>query len=611
MAIQPDPTTSPVTITGLTPNTAYTIQVRAKAEQGMATMYGDWSSEITATTTLVLSQPQNVTAESQPVAGDVLVSWDAVMNATQYEVQYCSGVCTTQTWTNLGSETSATNSETINNLTPASTYSFRVRASSPAQSVWSDIQTHTVALIAPVTLALTVSNTTINALWTPVAGATSYDIWHCTGSCTSDSDYTKATSTVTRYSITGITLGATYSVKVRGTYNSVQGLFLEQNVSSSLPQITGLTVSATTSSTISADWDGWTGATGYTVQHRHRIPDPQNPGDIAWSSATNVSRTARSVQLTGLNPSARYELLVTALNSSNTPIAQSSPLITNTEPNQISGVVATAASTTQLNVSWNALTQTSGVEPAGILNYDLRYRTGSNAWTGMNSVTQTTQTQLTGLTAGTSYEIQVSARMSVIEGFSLQRIDIVGDWSSTATQTTNQAQAILTPPTNVAVTQGASNTEISVSWDTQAAADDLCYPLQSSRNIVLDKKIPPTTSPATITGLMEGTSYEIVVRARNSNGAGEFSNAITFTTPMPDDMGMPQGPGGSQDSLTQVTNVMASTTTTNTELMISWDTQAEATGYDVGIQNNRRKLEYVHSFNKSCNLDTINRKHRV
>ena len=582
--IQPDPTTSPATITGLNPDTTYTIQVRATAEQGMSTMYGDWSSDLSATTSLTLAQPQNISVSTQQEADTLAVSWMSVMHADQYQVQYCAGVCTTSNWTEEGSETATTNSIRINNLTPAETYSFRVRAqatkqdNTQVQSAWSSIDSLRVELLKPANLVLTsVNDTTINAAWTPVAGATNYDVWHCTGACTNDSDWTKASTTTSRYAITGLTAATMYKVRVRGTHNTAQSPWTEAQASSDVGQVTGFSVDSTTTTTINLSWDAVSGATGYTVRRRHRIVDLQNLGGSTWSDYTEASSQTTSHQFTGLNPGIRYEVSVIALNGSTT-IAQSPPnILTSTKPSQVTGVSATTGSSnTSLNVSWDAFTIASGFYPTTSQEYDVRYRTGSNEWTQMDSASQTTSTQLTGLTADTTYSVQVRVRM-YLRPVGAPRIDILGEWSSSASATT-VSPPMLQSVTGVTITQGSAHTELSVSWDTQAQATRYTVRYRVVGAAGWDRLRPnPTTSPATITGLTAGTQYEIRIRARDDSMSGPFSDIVMFTTSAPDDSGMPS----EQVDLTQVTNVSATSTMSSTELMISWDTQTGATGYDV------------------------------
>ena len=88
-------------------------------------------------------------------------------------------------------------------------------------------------------------------------------------------------------------------------------------------------------------------------------------------------------------------------------------------------VSATANSTTGLDVSWTAPANTG--KPA-ISSYDLRYRAGSSGdWTNGPQDVATTSSAIAGLTAGTSYEVQVRATNA--EGDS--------GWSAAGTGTTS------------------------------------------------------------------------------------------------------------------------------------------------------------------------------
>ena len=87
-------------------------------------------------------------------------------------------------------------------------------------------------------------------------------------------------------------------------------------------------------------------------------------------------------------------------------------------------VTATAGSTTSLDVSWTA--PSSG---AAIADYDVQYRAGSTGgFTSWSHDGDVQSTVITGLTDGTSYEVQVRAQNS--EG--------PGDWSASGIGTTNR-----------------------------------------------------------------------------------------------------------------------------------------------------------------------------
>ncbi|MCY3689993.1 MAG: fibronectin type III domain-containing protein, partial [Gammaproteobacteria bacterium] len=91
-------------------------------------------------------------------------------------------------------------------------------------------------------------------------------------------------------------------------------------------------------------------------------------------------------------------------------------------------VAATADSTTSLDVSWTAPANTG--RPA-ISSYDLRYGTDGNAWTNGPQDVATTSSAITGLTAGTTYQVQVRATNA--EGDS--------GWSAAGSGTTSSSNA--------------------------------------------------------------------------------------------------------------------------------------------------------------------------
>ena len=92
-------TTVTTTITGLTNGTMYQVQVRATNDEGT----GDWSASATGAPAV---QAPSAPAAPTLVSGNALlnVSWSAPeangSSITNYDVQYCSGSCTT--WTDAG-----------------------------------------------------------------------------------------------------------------------------------------------------------------------------------------------------------------------------------------------------------------------------------------------------------------------------------------------------------------------------------------------------------------------------------------------------------------------------------------------------------------------------
>ena len=201
-------------------------------------------------------------------------------------------------------------------------------------------------------------------------------------------------------------------------------------------------------------------------------------------------------------------------------------------------VSAVTASGGQLSVSWTAPSETG---TSAIADYDLRYYAGTSDPTdeadwiepgetgGHDHVGTAVTATLTGLTASTSYRVQVRAAN-----------DAAGPWSPSGTATTAAPTAPDAPaaPTVSAVT--ASGGQLSVSWSApsddggSAITDyDLRYyagsadPVNEADWIEAGEKgghdHTGTAVTATLTGLTAATNYRVQVRAVNAIGTGDWS----------------------------------------------------------------------------------------
>ena len=112
-------------ITGLSPSTTYSFKVRALS-LGEKTLYSPYSSTVSAKTSAAPtapSAPTNVKAEntSGSTSYSIKVSWSSVSGAAGYEVSMNDG-----SWRVINTTTA--NYYNMTGLSPATTYSFRIRA---------------------------------------------------------------------------------------------------------------------------------------------------------------------------------------------------------------------------------------------------------------------------------------------------------------------------------------------------------------------------------------------------------------------------------------------------------------------------------------------------
>ena len=204
-----------VTITGLSPATAYEFQVQAVCTSGTGAF-----STINGFSTLALpcSVPSGLMVSG--IDTDIAtVSWIAVAGAVSYNVQYRT--VGTGAWTTISA---ATNTITLSSLATATTYEFQVQVvCASGSSIYSAPSTFsttaapivTTACPTPVAAAIPITNFTGSSCifhWLPVIGAVSYNIrHHVVGS----GSWTNASTVSTSAMITGLSPWATYEFQVQ------------------------------------------------------------------------------------------------------------------------------------------------------------------------------------------------------------------------------------------------------------------------------------------------------------------------------------------------------------------------------------------------------------
>ncbi|MGI9256310.1 MAG: fibronectin type III domain-containing protein [Salinispira sp.] len=195
-----------------------------------------------------------------------------------------------------------------------------------------------------------------------------------------------------------------------------------------------------------------------------------------------------------------------------------------TPPGKVHALMLTPQHT-KLSAMWTAPAP-NGDNP--ITGYELEYKLGSDSWDTVAAVTQrttdadTTTDTITGLTNGTFYDVRVRA----VNGAGK------GEWSTPAAATPGAAP---NAPTDLTLTVG--DTQLTATWavpnnDGSAITGyELEYKLSSGDwNTPADVTRQTTdadTTTDTITGLANGTSYDVRVRAVNGAGKGEWSAPTT------------------------------------------------------------------------------------
>jgi len=290
----------------LSPNTTYYFDLGVSTAAGTT-----WANYQSATTfPAVLSFTATAASATQ-----INLAWTSVNGATSYLInEWESGA-----WVQIGSVGSGSTSYAVNNLSPNTTYTFDVGASSASGTTWADQQSATTldATVAPPAApsftATAVSSTQINLAWTDVTGATGYVVdewengaWVQLGSVGSSS---------TSYAVNSLSPGTTYYFDV-GASNAA-GTTWANNQSATtlaLPVAPSFTATAVSATQINLAWTSVTGATGYLV-------DEWENG--AWAQIGSVGSGTTGYAVNGLTANTTYSFQVGAVNGAGTTWANS------------------------------------------------------------------------------------------------------------------------------------------------------------------------------------------------------------------------------------------------------------------------------------------------
>ena len=292
-------------------------------------------------------------------------------------------------------------------------------------------------------------------------------------------------------------------------------------------------------------------------------PDYETPGDIVSTEPANAA---------GNN---EYVIVVTATSGTGARelTATQTLTITVTDVNEPPGkpgtptVTAASATPTSLNVSWTAPTNTG---PA-ITAYNLQYRKNNEVnWTAATYAGTDTSTTLTGLTPGTTYDVQVMAKNT----------DGDSPWSNSgsATTATNAVPAFTSAATfsvventtavGTVVATDADSTDSVTGYEITAGADSSKFAITNAGVLTFaaapDYDNPGDALSATPANAAGNNQYIVVVTATSGTGARVQTATQTLTITVTDvpPPGKPAAPTVTVDSHTSVSVIWTAPTNT-------------------------------------------------
>jgi fibronectin type 3 domain-containing protein len=326
---------------------------------------------------------------------------------------------------------------------------------------------------------------------------------------------------------------------------------------------TGLAATATSISQINLSWTASTdnvGVTGYRIE-RCTGASCTTYTQIATTTSTTYSNT-------GLTVSTAYRYRVRANDAAANLSAYSSVVTATTladtqAPTAPSALTSTAASGTQINLSWTAST-----DNVAVTGYRIERCSGAGCSNFAQIATTTTAVTYnnTGLTSATSYSYRV------------RTIDAAGNLSGYSLIATASTLDTTAPTAPAALTATVvSSSQINLTWTTSTDNVGVTgYRIERCTGAsctTYTQIATSTTASYSNTGLTAATAYRYRVRANDAAGnLSGYSSVVTATTQTADTQA-PSAPTG-----------LTATATSPTQITVSWTAATDnvgVTGYRV------------------------------
>lgn len=511
VARSPGATNSPLTITGLTNGTSYSVRLRAVNSEGSGTV----SSALSATP---LGTPEAPTINSV-TPGETTIDLDFTAGATGgsaitgYEI-------TTDGGTNWSSASVTGTTVTISGLSRGTTYTVALRAvnaqGNGAASTQQSVRTGSVPQ-APTVSSITASDETLSVAFTegPNGGSPTTNIKYSL-----DGGSTWVTrspsSTATPLVISNLANGTSYSVKLRaintvGEGDASAATSATPRTTPAAPTIAGVTTptSGTLTFTITPGTTGGSAITSYQYS-TDRGATWRARQDGQTTSTTLEVRTLSADGSTQLSNGTEYCVQVRAVNAAGSGVASadvcSTPKTTPSAPSVSQSEARDRSVYIEFELGANGGAPITGVE------YSLD---GGSTWVTRSPSSTASPLVISNLTNGTTYSVNLRAVNSVGAGSATTAVSI--------TPVTRASTPSLTSVT-------ASDSQVSVTFGVPtsnggAAITNYEYSVDGGASWTA-RSPGATTSPLVVTSLSNGTNYAIALRAITSAGAGSSSTVL-------------------------------------------------------------------------------------
>ncbi|MEO6435581.1 MAG: fibronectin type III domain-containing protein, partial [Tepidisphaeraceae bacterium] len=379
------------TATGFYAGDTTSFRVRAVNDGGVSA----YSNELNTQT---IPGPTSI-AVAAPSSSQVNVSWNNVAGESGYLVQ--RSLSGTAGWTTIGAAAAEATTFADTTVSPNIRYYYRVFATSPVgdspASNVANVLVPTISVPAQPTglVASGVSTSQINLTWNDVVSETSYKVQRSTDNV-SWSQIATTAQNVTTYADNTLSAGTLYYFRVIASNSAGDSAPSASSSALTIPSVpTGLATSVASSSQINLTWSDVTGESAYVIER-------STDGGSIWAQAGTTGAGVTSFNDTALTAATAYLYRVRATNASGAS-ANSATASGTTLTLAPTGLVASAASSSQINLSWSNVTGETGYVVE-------RSPNGSTGWaqiatTSVNVVTFSD----TSLSGSTTYYYRVRA----------------------------------------------------------------------------------------------------------------------------------------------------------------------------------------------------------
>lgn len=480
----------------------------------------------------------------------ITLEWSMSTDGSGYEVEQYKG----GKWVRISKTDSSANCAlTVTNLTPGTSYTFRVRLRKVSGSTvqYGGYIRAVATTVLPNVTTFTASQTTsrtITLKWDKNADATGYVVEQYKGGKWTQILKTTGNTTLqctasslapeTRYSFRMKSYKKTGSAVVCSDYTNIAA-------TTRIACVSGLTAKSSTVSSVTLSWNKVASATGYVVEIFK---------GGKWNTVlTTKNNTALSCKVTGLAAGSTYKARIKCYRLANGAYSFSEYLEAdvNTRIANVTGFKASGNTASSITFSWNKNTAATG-------GYIVEIYKGGK-WTQiLNAKSNTTLTcTATGLSANATYSVRIK---------SFKKTTATTYFSDYLTFSADTRIPNVTSLTYKA----DSASQVTLSWSRNTAADG--YTVEIYRGGKWEQVLCATSNTklsCKITGLAEGSTYSVRIKSyKVKNGRTVFSEYLKSTA---------------TTGLNPVAKLGEQTNSTASSIRFSWARKSCATGYIVEI----------------------------